>query len=322
MSRINKFEQEKHQLVEKLVWRLLAVNNEGQKTNLIHEIVVTILRSRPICHRFKGMPLRGVYQEIYLQAKEELSHHLKVQINSIQSTQRSGVKTILQPLSAVYLYKLQTQIFRKNLDDQQLKNLGLAAQSFALNSELRTYALTELVRAIKFSGRLCRPHRSKFSPDLYQMLYDEAIAETLGYICLNIDLYDPHRGDKKFMNWVNYKLDKSLLKCYEQYHRYAQFEIPSSQNLEQIVQATAAPDLTEMLREYLIRDPEQIFSTTHIRNRPDANFAQVALARFSGQSWEQISRKLDIPIPSLSSFYNRWCRRFTPLIDTELKQYF
>jgi hypothetical protein len=322
MSRINKFEQEKHQLVEQLVRRLLAINNEGQKTSFINEIVVTILRSRPICHRFKGMPLTGVYQGIYLQAKEQLIHHLKMQINSAQSTQKSGIKIVLQSLSAVYLYKLQTQIFLKNLDDQQLKDMGLAAQNFSLNSELRTYALTELVKAIKFSGRLCRPHRSKFSPDLYQRLYDEAIAETLGYICLNIDLYDPNRGDKKFMNWVNYKLDKSLLKCYGQYHKYAKFEIPSSQNLEQIVQVAAAPDLTEILREYIIRDPDQIFSTTHIRNRPDANFTQVALAKFSGQSWEQISRKLDIPIPTLSSFYNRWCRRFTPLIDTELKQYF
>ncbi|MEY2857512.1 MAG: hypothetical protein RLZZ74_1824 [Cyanobacteriota bacterium] len=322
MSRINKFEQEKHQLVEQLVRRLLAINNEGQKTSFINEIVVTILRSRPICHRFKGMPLTGVYQGIYLQAKEQLIHHLKMQINSAQSTQKSGIKIVLQSLSAVYLYKLQTQIFLKNLDDQQLKDMGLAAQNFSLNSELRTYALTELVKAIKFSGRLCRPHRSKFSPDLYQRLYDEAIAETFGYICLNIDLYDPNRGDKKFMNWVNYKLDKSLLKCYGQYHKYAKFEIPSSQNLEQIVQVAAAPDLTEILREYIIRDPDQIFSTTHIRNRPDANFTQVALAKFSGQSWEQISRKLDIPIPTLSSFYNRWCRRFTPLIDTELKQYF
>jgi hypothetical protein len=322
MSRINKFEQEKHQLVEQLVRRLLAVNNERQKTNLINEIVVTILRSRPICHRFKGMPLVGVYQEIYLQAKSQLIDHLKLQIDSVQSTQRGRTKTVFQPLSAVYLYKLQTQVFLKNLDDQQLKNMGLTAQSFTLNSELRTYALTELVRAIKFSGRLCRPHKSKFSPDLYQTLYDEAIAETLGYICLNIEIYDPNRGDKKFMNWVNYKLDKSILKCYEQYHRYAKFEIPSSQNLEQIIQVTAAPDLTEILKEYLLRDPEQIFSTTHIRNRPDANFTHVALAKFSGQSWEQISRKLDIPIPTLSSFYNRWCRRFTPLIDTELKQYF
>jgi hypothetical protein len=322
MSRINKFEQEKHQLVEQLVRRLLAINNEGQKTSFINEIVVTILRSRPICHRFKGMPLTGVYQGIYLQAKEQLIHHLKMQINSPRSTQKSGIKIVLQSLSAVYLYKLQTQIFLKNLDDQQLKDMGLAAQNFPLNSELRTYALTELVKAIKFSGRLCRPHRSKFSPELYQRLYDEAIAETFGYICLNIDLYDPNRGDKKFMNWVNYKLDKSLLKCYGQYHKYAKFEIPSSQNLEQIVQVAAAPDLTEILREYIIRDPDQIFSTTHIRNRPDANFTQVALAKFSGQSWEQISRKLDIPIPTLSSFYNRWCRRFTPLIDTELKQYF
>jgi hypothetical protein len=322
MSGINKFEQEKHQLVERLVHQLLAVNNYRQQTIAINQLVATILRSRPICHRFKGMPLTGIYQEIYLQAKEKLVNHIKIQTDLAQNSQQSRITVISPPLSAVALYRLQNQIFLEHLDDQQLKSMGLAAQSFALNSELRTYALTELVRAIKFSGRLCRPHRSKFSADLYQTLYEEAIAETLGYICLNIDLYDPERGDKKFMNWVNFKLDKSVLKCYEQYHKYAQFEIPSSETLEQIVQEIAVPDLTEVLREYLIKDPEQIFSTTHIRNRPDANFTQVALAKFSGKSWEEISHQLEIPIPTLSSFYNRWCRRFAPLINTGLKHHF
>jgi hypothetical protein len=80
MSGINKFEQEKHQLVERLVHQLLAVNNYRQQTIAINQLVATILRSRPICHRFKGMPLTGIYQEIYLQAKEKLVNHIKFKL--------------------------------------------------------------------------------------------------------------------------------------------------------------------------------------------------------------------------------------------------
>lgn len=324
MSTIGSFEQERHQLIEQLVGKLLNSSYE-QRLAVINQIAVTILRSRPLCRRFNSMPLTGIYRAIYLQAKEKLIDYLDRQYqeyNSISANKKSSSKTKSVGLSSAYLYELQTRIFKEVIDDGCLKKMGLAAQKFNLNSELRTYALTELIRAIEFSGRLCRPHKSKFSPALYQMLYEEAIHETLCYICLNINLYDPERGDRKFMNWVNFKLDKSLLKCYEQYNRYAKFEIPSSPSLSRIVQPSAVIDLTEVLRECLIEDSQGVFTSTHIRNRPDANFTKIALAKFSGKSWEQISQQLDIPVATLSSFYNRWCRRFSPLLNTELQQYF
>ena len=322
MNRIDVLEQEKQQLVEELVEQLLKTNSSSQIATAIHQIAVTILRSRPLCRRFNGFPLTGIYQEIYLQAQEELIEELKNMYQMARSKNAAQAKIGLNGLRSSNLYELQRKIFKENLGDRQLKQMGLAAQRYAVNSELRTYALTELIRAIKFSGRLCRPHLKKFSHNLYQKLYEDALTETLSYVCLNIDHYDPHRGDRKFMNWVNFKLDKTVLKCYEKYYRYAKFEVPSSPNIDLIIQPPSAPDLTQILREYLIQDPENIFQTTHIRNRPDANFTSVALAKFSGQSWEQISQQLDIPIATLSSFYNRWCRRFKPLLNSELKQYF
>ena len=322
MSRNDKFERERHELVVRLLEQLFNSRYERQKLTAINQIAVTILRSRPLCRRFNGMPLTGVYQVIYLQAKEQLIAYLNRQYDLVKAGRESSDKLKVISLNSVYLYELQTKIFSEIIDDSCLKEMGLAAQNFAINSELRTYALTELIRAIKFSGRLCRPHYRKFSPQLYHMLYEEAMNETLGYVCLNIDLYDPNRGDRKFMNWVNFKLDKTILKCYEKYNRYLKFEIPSSQNLDRLVEPSKTIDLGELLREYLIKDPQEIFNTTYIRNRPDATFTYIALAKFSGQSWLQISQQLNIPVATLSSFYNRWCRRFAPLLNTELRQYF
>ena len=322
MSRINKFERERHQLITQLLQQVTTLKDRQQKMSAINQIAAVILRSRPLCSRFKGTPLTGIYQEIYLQVKEQLKNHIYDHLFLLDSAADLNSGFNSKYLSPIYLCNLQTTLFQKNLNDQQLKKMGLAAQSFLVNSELRTYALNELVKAIKLSRRLCKPHAQKFSASLYSILYEEALNETLCYICLNIDLYDPDRGNKKFMNWVNFKLDKSILKCYEKRLKYSNFEIPSSESLEQIRQPVAAPDLTQILREYLTLDPEQIFRTTYIRNRPDASFSTIALAKFSGQSWEDISRQLKIPIPTLSSFYNRWCRRFTPLLNTELKKYF
>ncbi len=322
MSSVNKFEQERHQLVKKLLLEVPTINNNQQRLLAINQIAATILRSRPLCRRFNGTPLNGVYQEIYLQAKKQITNHISQYLILSESHEETKLNLNIKQLAPGYLYELQTSIFQKILDDEQLKKMGLAAQSFLINSELRTYALTELVRAIKLSGRLCRPHVQKFSANLYQTIYEEAVTETLCYVCLNIDLYDPNRGNKKFINWVNFKLDKSVLKCYERHNRYAKFEIPSSQILEQTKQPENVPDISQIIREYLIQDPDDIFLTTHIRNRSDANFTKIALAKFSGQSWENISQQLDIPVPTLSSFYNRWCRRFAPLLNTELKKYF
>lgn len=322
MASINKFEQERYEQVLKLLQQVQTTKSSQQKESVINQIAVIILRSRPICRRFNGEPLNGVYQEIYLQAKEQLIAHLRQHL--IRSDLSVNDQQILnrQPLNPVYLYAIQTEIFQRILNDSTLKKMGMSAQNFLVKSELRTYALTELIKGIQLSGKLRRPHNNKFSANLYHLLYQEALTETFTYICLKIDSYDPNRGQGKFMNWVNFNLDKFILKCYERYHKYSEYELSSLQDLERFGQPVNSPDLSKLLRQYLNQDPDKIFQTAHIKNRPDANFRQIALAKFSGKSWTEISLQLDIPVPTLSSFYNRWCRRFAPLLKTELKKYF
>ena len=319
MTNSNEFEQARHQLLEKLLSKVQAMNDFKEQELAINQIAVIVLRSRPLCRQFNGTPLQGVYLEIYNRAKDNLNTHLCQYVAVGQTKSKSSNISQIKP---AYLYRLQKQVFQSLLNDNQLKNMGLAAQKFAVNSELRTYALTELIKAINLSGRLCRPHVSKFSSSLYKTLYEEALAETFAYICLNIDMYDPDRGEGKFMNWVNFKLDKLILKCYQKSQKYSQYELPSFLDLEQISQPNDPPNLAQILQDYVIYNPNKIFTTTHIRNRPDANFNHITLAKLSGKTWEQISQQLNIPVPTLSSFYNRWCRRFAPLLKTELTKYF
>ncbi|MEM8827758.1 MAG: hypothetical protein AAGE96_00185 [Cyanobacteria bacterium P01_G01_bin.19] len=321
MTITNELERSRYQLLEKLIDEVLATKNRQQQNIIINQIVAIVLRSRPLCRRFNGTPLKGVYQEIYNSAQTDLCHSLNQLLFSDLISEKLWKYATCKQVNPRYLYQLQQQIFKNLLNDERLKKMGLTAQKYSVNSDLRTYALTELIRAIKLSGRLCRPHISKFSTNLYSALYEEAVSETFAYICLNIDLYDADRGNGKFMNWVNFKLDKLILKCYANHQKYANHEVYSFSGLEQIRQPSSSPELTQILREYLIQDPSKVFNAAHIRNRPDANFSNIALAKFSGLSWEQISNQLNIPIPTLSSFYNRWCRRFAPLLKTELMKH-
>ena len=317
MTSSQELERAKHQQLQLLLNNFKMLGDIRQQESIINQIVATILRSRPLCRQFNGTPLKGVYREIYDRVKDKLIAHLQEYLDRDNISPQLAIKQT-QP---AYLFLLQKQFFKQTLNDELLKKMGLTAQKYPVNSELRTYALTELVRGIKLSGRLCRPHTSKFSPSLYLTLYEEAMAETFAYICLNIDLYDPQRGSGKFMSWVNFKLDKLILKSYSNIQKYARHEIGLFEDLEQISQPYSSPDITEILKEYILLDPDEIFTTVHIRNRSDANFSTIALAKFSGRSWEQISVEMNIPVPTLSSFYNRWCRRFTPLFKTEFNKY-
>lgn len=315
--------EDNRELVLRQLWtEAQQANSAAQRTSIVTNIVALLLRSRPLCHHFNGMPPTGVYGEIYNLAKQKLRQKIEqelVRINELFLARADPAS--VSAITTQELYSLQNQAFQEILDNEQLKKLAQSAQDSLPNSDLRSYALTELIKAIKISGRLCRPYAQRFSYDLYRMLYEEALTETFTYICLNIDSYDPERGDKKFMNWVNFKLDKFILKCYKQHSKFAEFSLPSFQDLEQIGQPRQSLNLSEVLYQYIEQDPEQIFQNTHIRNRPDANFRYIALEKFSQKSWQEIADRLQISIPTLSSFYNRWCRRFAPILEEELQKY-
>lgn len=295
--------------LEKLVTEAQRHAPQSEERQLaLTQLVDEILRSRKICRSLGSKPLFGVYQEIYQQVRQQLLQDVSGQLNqynSKQTTVREWANT------------LRDLAFRTILVDAQLKQLALVAQGYPPATELRQYALGELVEAIRLSGKLCRPHRASFSAQFYNLLYDEAVNKTLTYVCRHINNYDPDRGDKKFMNWVNFRLDRVFIECCREFREPNTKELPSLNELEYIVQSEEPDSLFEKVRECLEEDREKIFKQTHIRNRPDANFSTIALARFSGKSWEEISAEFNIPLPTLSCFFQRCCEKFRP----KFKQY-
>ncbi len=300
-QKIHKLTQEAYKQVSSQKPELLVL--------LLQEIVELVLRSRPICRRFNGQPLFGIYLEIYDKVKSKFLEYTIKKFEQFNSC----------PSDTQWLYWMQTQIFQLILDDAKLKKLALEAKNAPPNSSLRSYALRELVKAITLSNRLIRFRSYGVSSQFDKLIYEEAVMETLAYVCTKIDLYDPERGNKKFMNWVNFKLDKNLLKCRQDFNNPKIVATYSWSDLENITYKSNQPSMSDVLYQYIQQDSNNKFKSVFIQDHPEANFQQIALARLSGHTWKEISQHFQLSIPTLSSFFQRNCEKFQDLFKKEFK---
>jgi hypothetical protein len=280
--------------------RHIPQSQERQLT--LSRLVDEIMRSRKVARPPVAQPLFGVYKEIYEQVRQEILYNIDEELDNYDPTLCSIRE---------WLAYLRDRAFKKILDDNRLKSLAIEAQRHPPNNKLRQYALGELVEAIRLSGRLAHPHQKTFSsPQFYELLYDEAVNKTLAYVCRKIDTYDPERGNKKFMNWVNFRLDRVIIELSREFNDPNVRQLPSISELETIVKQEELPSLFDIIREKIEEDAENLFKQAYIRSRPDANFQAIALARFSGKTWEEVSAEFKISVSTLSVFFLRCCEKF------------
>jgi hypothetical protein len=286
----------------------------ADRQKVLIQLVDEILRSRKICRPQKGQPLSGVYLEIYQQLQQQLLHNID-QVIDKYNPQRTPIRE--------WANTLRDNLFKEVLDDEQLKMLALVAQKHLSNSELRKQALIELVNAIVLSGRLCRPHRGICAENFYELIYEEAVNQTLVYVCQKIDNYKPFNLQtgkaQKFMNWVNFRLDKMVIQAHIDFKERVGKEIPTINDLENIAEPESEVFFSDLLRQCLEEDRNNLFKQEHIRNFPNANFRAIALASISGKTWEEISADFEVKVPTLSSFFRRCCQKFAPLFKEYLE---
>lgn len=202
-----------------------------------------------------------------------------------------------------------TNANRKELDEQ-LKELALKAQRHH-TTKARQIPLTQLVNAIWQSGRLIRPYSVRFQL-LYEDIYDEAVQNLFFYICNNdnINKYDPERGE--VMTWVNMLITlrffpEAIPKIVGQEN-----EINLENSHLENLPSSEPISLSEQVRQCIEDDPEGIFVKEHIKGHPKANFQAIAIRRYSGVPWKDISAEWGIGITSLHNFYQRCVKKFAP----------
>ena len=286
---------------------------EFQSSPEVEALVERLLRSRKIGRAPKGQPLSGVYLEMRDRLQSELLHLLPQSLEQYYRQHTLSVRSA-QISARDWSHALMQRASQNSLDDTQLKRLALEAQAHPPQPPTRQHALIQLVEAIRLSGRLARPRRTQFSPQFYDLLYEEAVNRTLTYVCRRIETYDPDRGEKqKFMNWVNFRLDRMIIECRRAFDDQYTDSIPTLDDLDLAPAPEEPESLADRIRDCIATDAEQVFAKTHIRNHPNASFQAIALARFDGKSWDDISQEFAIKIPTLSSFFQRCCQKFAPI---------
>ena len=199
--------------------------------------------------------------------------------------------------------------------DEQLKQLAILAQQHPPLTQGRQLALRKLVNGIVQSGRLCRPQRGQFSGS-YEDIYDEAVQELLLYICQNVEKYNPERGS--VMAWVNVLLERRFFKeAIPKILDQQGLQKMTLSDLDNFLPHEETESLTEILKECVESDPENLFKKEYLQNYPAANFQALLQRRILGKSWKEISVEFDINIKTISSFFYRCVNKFS----SKLKEY-
>ena len=203
---------------------------------------------------------------------------------------------------------------RRDELDSYLRKLATQAQRHPPDSQERQIALTKLIHAIVGSGNLWYPS-NHFLNNVRDM-YNEARQELFFYICQKIDKYEPERGT--VLAWVNVLLERRFFRdAIRKNQTYNRVMKMTTADLDNLASPQDREDLTEIVKECIQSDPENIFKKEYIENCPQATFQALALQRLTGKSWQEISAEFEIKVPTLSSFYYRCINKFL----SKLKEY-
>lgn len=199
--------------------------------------------------------------------------------------------------------------------DTRLEQLARDAQGHPPRSAERQICLTRLLQLLTKSKRLSKPIRQSHQ-DRSGEFYDEALQSLYVHICEHIDSFDPERStvvrwavfllNRRFINDAKKRLNPLTAKL----SKGVQSQRLTIDDLEQHITDHQVPLPSEELKNYIEEDPGGILQSCCIKGHPNVTFKFLLLRRLAEYSWQEISEQLDIPIPTLSSFYQRQLKQF------------
>ncbi|MEE3717562.1 hypothetical protein V2H45_12430 [Tumidithrix elongata RA019] len=195
--------------------------------------------------------------------------------------------------------------------EEQLKQLVLETCQHPHGSVGRQKGLTAIVRLVNRSGKLWREATA---------YYEDALQQTWLYFCRNLceaitakAAYDPNQST--VTTWMNAYLKRRLQDMYTETQDQKYKTVPEIQDDNTGLTATdrlEAPSqpssLLERIREWVEKDPTKKLRKLHVRDRPDVNAQVLICKRLPPESsWQSLSQEFNLPISTLSSFYQRSC---------------
>jgi hypothetical protein len=193
--------------------------------------------------------------------------------------------------------------------EQQLRQLVIEACKHPPGSLDRQRNLTKIIRLI--TKKLWQ-ERTSYYPD--------ALQQTWIYFCQNVcekgtgRQYDPDRGT--IITWLNAYLKRRLQDFYTEAQkdintRAVGYTDKMGEILDPLDRVAASPDVPPILdemRAWAEADANGELRHTHIQGRADVSCQFLILRRLPPETtWKVLSKEVDLPIPTLSAFYQRKC---------------
>ena len=279
-----------------------------------------ILRSHKVYRDIRSK-IPDIHEEVYEDVRQQLLQEVSER-DIINGSSISG------KYSLEHLFKHSVYI---RIDKLAVKAKNIT--NVPIYHPRKQRALTQLFNAMLLCDRLKRPQREKVDSQTYEDILSESMGELWRFLCQKIDNFDEARIDRNletsnFLIWINSSMKFILKRSYFKNidnqsqkigQQYQIINIDSTENQEVIPAKSPDVPFSEEIKELIIEDPEQVFQTTCIREKPQANFKAIALLSLEGQSMKVISDKLGVPQQSLYTFYNRCIQKFVPTFQKHLQ---
>ncbi|WP_414566711.1 MULTISPECIES: sigma-70 family RNA polymerase sigma factor [unclassified Anabaena] len=195
--------------------------------------------------------------------------------------------------------------------DAKLRNLVTQACGHPPGSPQRQKLLTQIIRLT--ARRLWR----EGTP-----YYQDALQQTWLYFCRNVcdgltgQTYDPSYGS--VITWLNAYLKRRLQDFYLDQNRVKATTVSVKPHkshggemidpVDNLPASPQAPPILDNLEIWVKTDLDGELRSTHIKGHPDVNCQVLILKRLPPEvSWKELSIEFGLPIPTLSSFYQRQC---------------
>lgn len=213
-------------------------------------------------------------------------------------------------------------------EEQYLKEKILEAQNHSPGTIAHRQVLDNIARTILKSKRLYRPPMGRLPPQCrgaYAEIYNTAKQELMVWVCQNLDKYDPSKAS--VMGWINMLLDRRFINVgIKQWQDGREKRLGKRLNLQDLIKAEEGIPSPEkettnldILRQFIIDDPEGLLQSRHIQKRPDVTFQLLLLYKLDDRTFKSISQELGIPIPTLNSFYRRSLNDLLPYFQKHLR---
>ncbi|MGD2180503.1 sigma-70 family RNA polymerase sigma factor [Lusitaniella coriacea] len=205
--------------------------------------------------------------------------------------------------------------------DEKLQHLAIAAQQFPLGTPQRQRTVHQLLVYLQASKKLCRPSCPRQLLGSYDEIYAIALQNLFKYLYKRIEAYDPEKAT--VLQWSNFLLTRRFPDAIREIQgmKDAQNVRLDTIDLEPDLQANSrnsvAPEVKKILN-FLKENPDGIFTKLCVNELPNVHFQLIATQFLSGYKWHEISQQLNIPVSTLSSFYQRNLKRFAPLFKEYL----